>query len=97
MGLDPDRFRKSMIDYLGITADANKGMSLNMDTLGAKEVHRISQKIEGWTLLSDEQKRAALELVYNPNSTLGQIADAILQAPRKQGIGAPEPSAAGGL
>ncbi len=79
---DPHEMRKIMMDYLDLHFDPKKGMTITMDTLGAHAINRIAEKIKNWTILTDDQKEAALGLLYQPNATIGSLADAIAGEPR---------------
>jgi hypothetical protein len=96
LGQDPQQMRRIMMDYLDLKLDPKKGMTITMDTLGPRTVHHIAEKIKGWTILDDKQKESALSVIYQPNSTLGDLSDALASGgPRP--VPGPEQSAAEGL
>jgi len=78
MRLNPQEMRKTMMDYLGLNLDPKKGMTVTMDTLDRGAINQISEKIKNWTILTDPQKQAALSVLFQQNSTLGDLADAIV-------------------
>jgi len=96
IGNDPEEMRRLMMGYLELDFKPKQGMAIPIDTFDPRTLHRIADKIKGWTLLSSDQKVAALDVLYNrPGANLGDLADALAGGPAP--VPAPEKPAEEGM